>query len=371
MKIKLFTDLELLKKGYQIELLVPFIGIKNEEDKPGKILSGRFNDYISSANEFIELTTKIEECDACLLPIYYDEPILGEEFLDIISPFLRRIEDSGKKVLVFVGHDIPNVTVKIKNSIVFNSAINKSGQAENVYSWPHFFEDYIKKYKDNKLQLRQKKKIPVVGFCGYAPPLGLRFGKAKVVGIIKLLANYVGLIRLFREKSSHSFRARSILSLRKSKRVEINFRIKSNFAFGPSGMLNTGNTNETDQTFRQAFIDNIINSDYTLCVRGIGNNSVRFFETLCCGRIPVFLNTNCVLPFDQIIDWKNLCVWVEEEDIDDIARAVETFHNKLSEAEFLELQKKLRVLWEEYLSPVGFFKHLGVFIFDRERLEKK
>lgn len=126
--------------------------------------------------------------------------------------------------------------------------------------------------------------------------------------------------------------------------------------------MNTGKTAESNEEFRNKFVENIIESDYTLCVRGLGNNSVRFFETLCCGRIPVFVNTDSTLPFDNLIDWKSLCVWVEEKDIDNIAAAVVEFHNNISEEEFLNLQEKLREIWEEYLTPIGFFKRLGFFI---------
>lgn len=361
MNIKLYTDLSLLEFGYQTELLIPFVGLKNEEDKPGKILSGRYDEYIACAHQFVELTTDIESCDACLLPINYDLE-KTEKFLADIKPFLEKVERSNKKIFVFVGHDVPEVDVKIKNAIVFNSAINKSTQPKNVFSFPHFFEDLLKRYKGGALQPRHKQQIPVLGFCGYAPPLGLKFGKAKIIGIVKLLANYTGIIKRFPEKSSHSYRARTILSVRNSKKIKTNFRIKSQFAFGPTGLLNTGNTTETDESFRLAFINNIIESDYTLCVRGIGNNSVRFFETLCCGRIPVFLNTDCVLPFDFVINWKELCVWVEEKDINNAAQVVANFHNNLSDSEFIALQEKLRLLWEEYFSPVGFFKHLNLFI---------
>ena len=357
-KLKLYTDLSLLDKGQPVELLIPFIG--NFEADAESIRHGRYDDFLSAGKSFLELTS-IEECDACLLPIFYDVIDDQEKFEQGIAGFIAEVEKSGKKVLIFVGHDVLEINIPVKNAIIFNSAISKSKQAGNVYPWPHFFEDFLEKYNGGKLKLRSKGVKPVVGFCGYAPPLNIKMGREKIVGITKLLANYAGILQRYPDRISHSYRARAIIGLQKATTIIPNFRLKGNFAFGPQG-LNTGNTVESDEEFRNKFVENIVESDYTLCVRGLGNNSVRFFETLCCGRIPVFVNTDSTLPFDNLLNWKNLCVWVEEKDIDNIAAAVAEFHSNISEKEFLDLQKKLREVWEEYLTPIGFFKRLGFFI---------
>jgi hypothetical protein len=75
------------------------------------------------------------------------------------------------------------------------------------------------------------------------------------------------------------------------------------------------------------------------------------------GRIPVFVNTDCVLPYEKFIDWKNLLVWVEEKDLSDIAEKVSMYHKSLSPEQFVERQKELRSIYEEWLSPQGFFKN--------------
>lgn len=366
--LKIYTDLSLLSLGHPVDLLIPFIGVFNEEDKPGKIMSNRFKEYQEKGSEFIELVS-LEECDVCLLPIRYTS-MKGDilEFEKSIASFVEKVEKSRKKIFVFLGHDDSFIEVKINNAIIFNGAISKSHQPKNVFAYPHFFEDYIEVYCNQKLILNRKSNRPTVGFCGFASPLGLPIGKAKIIGSIKLLANYIGIMKNFPDKSSHSYRARSIISLSTSDKIKTNFKIKKRFAFGPQGQLNTGNkVEESDYEFRRNFVRNIIDSDYTLCVRGIGNNSIRFFETMCCGRVPVFLNTDCVLPFDFIIDWQKICVWVEENEIGRIGEITGDFNSKISEEEYLKLQQKLRFLWETYLTPIGFFKHLHLFL---EEIEK-
>jgi hypothetical protein len=362
MKLKIFTDLELLKFGEPIELLIPFIGKFNEEDKPGKMMSSRFDQYILKGRNFLEFTDDIQDSDTALLPLYYNSARDVGHLEEAIQPFLDLVEKMEKKLIIFTGHDAPNCSISLKNAIIFNSAVNKSFQADNIFSYPHFFEDFITEYLGGKLVFREKKAVPIVGFCGYAPPLGLKFGKEKIISSAKLVANYLGFMGKFPSRASHSYRARAIIGLQKSRRIKKNFAVKSSFAFGPKGQLNTGTTKESDEFFRRNFVNNITESDYTLCVRGIGNNSIRFFESLCCGRVPIFVNTNCVLPFDHIIDWKRLCIWIEEKDIDNIDKIVYNFHNKISNEEFVSLQKKLRGIWEEYLSPLGFFKNLRLFL---------
>jgi hypothetical protein len=99
----------------------------------------------------------------------------------------------------------------------------------------------------------------------------------------------------------------------------------------------------------------MLESDYVLCARGNGNFSYRLYETLCMGRIPVFIDTDCVLPLDFDIDWRDYCVWVDEAEIEQIGDQVLEFHESLDESEFEERQRACRRLWETHISPQGFF----------------
>jgi hypothetical protein len=103
------------------------------------------------------------------------------------------------------------------------------------------------------------------------------------------------------------------------------------------------------------FLENMLNSDYVLCSRGFGNFSYRFYESLASGRIPVLIDTDCVLPFDSIIDWDSYCIRVPEGDVDQIASRIAEFHAGISPADFGDRQLSCRKLWEEWLSPEGFF----------------
>ena len=128
-----------------------------------------------------------------------------------------------------------------------------------------------------------------------------------------------------------------------------NFIVRKSFAEG---------IRNNDRNARVTFIDNIINNDYTFCMRGGGNYSLRFYETLCLGRIPIFINTDCILPFHDEINWKENCIWINEPDIKNIGKKILKFHASLTESQFINMQYNNRKLWETYFSKPGFCHQL-------------
>lgn len=146
-------------------------------------------------------------------------------------------------------------------------------------------------------------------------------------------------------------RAKVIARLRQSPYLETNFVVRDNSFFGLTDQP------ELSQRYNDQYFENIFNSDYVICCRGSANYSVRLFEVLNCGRIPLFINTDCELPWDSEIDWKQYCVWVEENELDRIGDKVRDFHQQLTPDAFVELQYRCRDLWKQWLSPEGFFTH--------------
>ena len=84
---------------------------------------------------------------------------------------------------------------------------------------------------------------------------------------------------------------------------------------------------------------------------------MRFYETLCLGRIPLLINTNCVLPFDDKIDWRSIVIWIEENEVDHMVEKIYDYHQSMTNHQFIEKQQYCRELWVKYLSKVGFIKH--------------
>jgi len=110
----------------------------------------------------------------------------------------------------------------------------------------------------------------------------------------------------------------------------------------------------------------MIQSDYVLCVRGAGNFSMRLYETLCMGRIPLLIDSDSVSPFDDALSWGKFSLKVPYNGINSLGRHVIEFHQALSDADFDALQRDYRQVWLANLSPHGFFRTLSEFHLQRQ-----
>jgi exostosin family protein len=196
-----------------------------------------------------------------------------------------------------------------------------------------------------RLKVREKSDVPSVGFCGY---VGHRLARA-VYRLSGRTEKARGL----------ELRAASLASLGRIGGIKTDFVTRNSYWAGAA----KGSTPDLQIKFqaRAQFLENLMGNDYTLCIRGAGNFSYRLYETLAAGRIPLFINTECVLPMEDRIDWKNHCVWVEEGQLPVAGEIVKQFHARLSGSQFEDMQKRNRALWEQKLNSLDFYREfLGV-----------
>jgi hypothetical protein len=81
------------------------------------------------------------------------------------------------------------------------------------------------------------------------------------------------------------------------------------------------NENEEQRSKTKFYNKLLLNSRFSLCPSGSGPNSIRFWEALACGSIPVLLADTLELP--KGIDWKSTIIEYPEKDINNL-------HNYLS-----------------------------------------
>jgi Exostosin family len=187
-------------------------------------------------------------------------------------------------------------------------------------------------------------RVPQIGFCGY---VGTPLSRL--------------MLRTLRQREKVAglyLRDRAVRVLCQSDLVTTQFLTRTAF-FG--GVSRSPSTDARRARMRREFLENLISSPYVLCLRGKGNYSFRFYEALSAGRIPVFVNTRCVLPFQDQIDWRKHVVWVEEEHIPSLAELVSDFHHHLTAQQFEELQASNRRLWEKWLRPEAYFLRILQF----------
>ena len=107
----------------------------------------------------------------------------------------------------------------------------------------------------------------------------------------------------------------------------------------------------TVHQLRQQFQDVITRSQFVLCPRGVAPSSIRVFEAMQAGCVPVIISDELVLP--QGPDWPTLSVVIAERDIAAIPELLEQLEPK-----FAAMSLASREAWEEFFSPQSSFETL-------------
>jgi hypothetical protein len=304
-----------------------------------------------------------DEADICLLPKEWNY-YLWHKKLDEAKALAEHASRHRKRILVWFRGDLPPL-VPYPNAVVFKCAMNRSRRKRNHFAAPYFIDDPTTEFSGGEIILREKGREPKVGFCGYAAVKPVKLAYSIAANGMNYLSTCLG--RSNYESApiipATILRARALNLLSRDKRINANFIVRDKYRAGLKKK-----TSPESQTVAKEFFDNIYDSDYVLCVRGYGNWSVRLYETLACGRIPIFIDTDCVLPYDFALEWKEYCVWVDAAEVSRIAEIVSDFHVRLTSNDFLELQRSCRRLWKERLSLAGFMNHLSEHFAIRDRM---
>jgi hypothetical protein len=105
----------------------------------------------------------------------------------------------------------------------------------------------------------------------------------------------------------------------------------------------------------ERLIDNFATSEFCFCPRGNGNFSIRFYETLHYGRIPVLLRTDTLLPFSKFINWDEIVV--SSDKLEDLPQKIVDFWKN---NDIVAIQRKTREISKEFFS----LENLGKYFYD-------
>lgn len=94
----------------------------------------------------------------------------------------------------------------------------------------------------------------------------------------------------------------------------------------------------------------LTDSKFVLCPRGAGPSSIRLFETLRAGRVPVIISDELVCPAG--VDWTKFAVFVPESRVSEIPRILEQ-----EELHWAVKAKAARQVWEENFAPDTLFNY--------------
>jgi hypothetical protein len=346
---RLSSDRSYLTPGARhVPILIPFWGPTAED--PNSPTRGRYDQFASTGGTFLGIR-ELEDCDAAIFPQSW-ENVIGDATAEAnAAAFVARAKNAGKPPVIFFWDDSSDPVPH--DATIFRTSLYRSRRNPREFAQPAWAEDILEVYRGGTFPLREYMPRPVVGFCGYAPT------EPEATTTLKRLRRKAGdrkrrIQTTFRGTRVTGFvRDRALAALAKHPDVDTNFILRDAFWGG----VMASHEPRAWAPLRREYVQNMVDSDYILCARGGGNFSYRLYETLSLGRIPVFVDTDCVLPLDFLIDWRDYCVWVDEFDVGQIGKRVAAFHASLTPTEFADLQRACRRLWETHLSPQGFFTH--------------
>lgn len=318
----------------------------------------RFEPLVRAGAEHFELTD-LDRADLVVIPTdwYW---VRGSSWASRPDRGLARrlrtlhelARDAGTPTAVFFTGDRSCDRVGLPGAHVFREGAFRSRLTPFDHPMPAFAEDLLAAYCGGHIVEREREDRPVVGFCGLASSRS-PFDRAVRLVLYRLVvaarerridpSPYLG------ELMRHD----ALEQLERSDRVATNFVLRDSSVF----FRDASAAELTD--VRQEYVDNLISSDYVLCIRGSGNYSFRLYETLSMGRIPVIVDTDLALPLPEEIPWREVCVWVPKQERHHIGELIAERHDRLSDEEFVAAQHRARRVWVEHLSPVGYFSRLA------------
>lgn len=314
--------------------------------------------YIENGLKYFHRTS-IDEADYIVSPVSW----VYKGNNEAICRLNKLAKAHNKPLIVFYETDpIEPLPEEFSNAIIFRTSLNRSKCLKNEYAFPAFIE-YDQNYT---LETIAWSEGPRVGFCGYVDNSFYTKSKLKSffkrVGYQYILANpklnYVlNKLGIYITKhEGRKIRTQALALLNQDARIYTDF-ISRDKHYNGLGDVSPEVYQKHFEESRKTFRENILSNHYTLAPRGGGNYSYRLYEILAFGRVPVFINTDCLLPYHDTIPWKEHCIWVEEKDICELPDRIIEFHQGVGIEAFKKLQYDCHVFWKEYLSLDGFFRH--------------
>ena len=347
-RIVLATDLSLVTQWdtvHMLEPLSPAVATNpRRELHRARVSAG----YDKVARERFVLGP-IEDADVAVLPFAWEDTLNDAAKHAAAVTFARAAASAGRATLVFCHHDDP-LPVDLPEAVVFRPSMRASSRSPYDVSLPGWVPD-VPAVEGFDPEPRPWSATPTVTFCGYAPPLGHGLSPQEWA---RLWLTKAGLIRRFGASPALPDRVAALRRLRRAKGIRTSFVFRSaNFTANWRGLLPRQRDIDPDR-YRREYVESLRDGDYVLAVRGYGNFSLRFYEALACARIPLFVDTDAVLPLSSAPEWKDTALMVPHDQARRIGAITRDAHAAARDT-FVARQHACRALWERRLSMAGFF----------------
>lgn len=295
--------------------------------------------------QYFYLVPTFIEADVCILPIdlgFYLTSNRKQEVLD----FIALAKANHRKVWLYSAGDF-GITWEDEAVTVFRLGGFNSKMNNNTKVMPSFVNDPYQSLFKKEWQAVQKKEKPTIGFVGNADGSLVKWSKEFFIYCKQSFNRFISKDASDAQSffPSSTIRFQLLEHLKQSDKVETDFIYRNKYRAGAS-------TEDQKSKTTLEFYENMERNLYTFCIRGSGNFSVRFYETLMMGRIPVLIDTDVRLPLDKKIKWEQHCVMANK---DSFTSKLIAFHQDKSNDELIALQKSNRKLALEILNRQHYF----------------
>lgn len=229
--------------------------------------------------------------------LIYDKCIRGAKNVEEIQLYLNKIHEEygNNKIIIFILCDYEFEIKSYENQIIVRSSADNRMLKHNEVVLPYLWSPVFKPFEP-----LNKSEKPIVGFCGW------------------------------RSK----YRYEILRKIRGDERIQDNFILREKFSGG----------HRLNEQIITDFEENMKNSHFIVCQRGTGNFSMRFYETLASGRIPILVNTDMQLPLYGVVDYDDVIIM--ESNVENvIEKLLLVWKNK----DIVEMQQKCSEFYDKYL----------------------
>jgi hypothetical protein len=326
-------------------LLYPFWGNPPSSKKP--LYRALFERHTFDTTKYT-LTDDISSAHMVLLP--YNHAAMLAQAPNLLELCIKEAALHNKPLLIDGLGDIER-PIEIPNSVVLRWGGYRFLKKENEIHIPFFADDLLEAYCFGNAILRKKQLIPTVSFAGWASMTPMQTLRA-VLKELPLRARGIVDARYRACKKGIFFRTEALRALERSNRVKTTILRRSSY----SG--NTATVQGDPSMLQKEMVNMLLESDYGLDVRGDANNSMRLFEILSLGRIPVIVDTERNFPFSDQLDYSSFSLRVDFKELHNLPDIVRKFHDSLSDEKFTEMQQRARAAYREYFRVDALTKHL-------------
>ena len=322
---RLYTSRQWLESAEYVHLLWPYWGASHWDLRYDKL----YADFISNGAELFTLTEDPSDADYFLPPCgwQYNGSQQALRMADLAARH-------GKPLILFFNHDSDGVIPVNDSAWILRTSMYRSKKRQNEEAWPAWTCDVLRTYGNGTVVKHRVSDRPIVGYCGY----------------VDYRNAFERMHRLVRTGFSEGavIRGRAVRALNGSSAVDTRFILRRCFG-GQSGIKQ-----------REEYSHNLLNCDYALVARGNGNFSFRLYEAMSAASIPVFIDTDCCLPFEDVIPYRDLFVWVPASDVSSIADHVAQFHAAHDTDSLYDHRRRIREVYDRYLEPLAFHRELAL-----------